>query len=190
MTSLANIYRGWEGYQTSLVHAVTPLTHEQLIWRAATDRRSLGEIVRHISLGRINWFVRMGAPGVDAVAQRVPKWETDPDGVRHIVEGAVAADDPRRLTEWLELSWHPIQRVLDEWTVADLDTTYAHRWRGQNYLNSRQWTIWRIMAHDIHHGGQLAMMLGMMGVDAFELRALGGHIVVPTLAHDSGNLTN
>jgi hypothetical protein len=46
------------------------------------------------------------------------------------------------------------------------------------------------MAHDIHHGGQLAMMLGMMGVDAFELRALGGHIVVPTLAHDSGNLTN
>ena len=83
MTSLANVYRGWEGYQTSLVHAVTPLTREQLIWRAATDRRTLGEIVRHISLGRINWFVRMGAPGVDAVQRQVVRgwpraWETAP----------------------------------------------------------------------------------------------------------------
>jgi hypothetical protein len=35
------------------------------------------------------------------------------------------------------------------------------------------------MSHDVHHGGQLAMMLAMQGVDAFELRALGGHIIEP-----------
>jgi uncharacterized damage-inducible protein DinB len=38
------------------------------------------------------------------------------------------------------------------------------------------------MSHDIHHGGQLALMLGMQGIEAFELRALGGHIVAPELA--------
>ncbi len=83
---------------------------------------------------------------------------------------------------WLEASWQPIARVLEEWTVADLATTYRHRWQGQEYAVSRQWTIWRIMAHDVHHGGQLAMMLALLGVDAFELRALGGHIVMPPLA--------
>ena len=27
---------------------------------------------------------------------------------------------------------------------------------------SRQWTIWRILTHDVHHGGELALMLGML----------------------------
>jgi hypothetical protein len=50
---------------------------------------------------------------------------------------------------------------------------------------SRQWTIWRIMAHDIHHGGELVLMLGMQGIDNFELGDLGGHIIEPPLAPQS-----
>ena len=142
----------------------------------------MGEIVRHIALGRVSWFARMGAPGMDAVAADVPTWATDEDGSRHAVEDAVAADDPDVLRGWLEKSWHPIERVLGEWTVADLATTYPHRWQGRDYAITRQWTIWRIMAHDLHHGGQLAMLLGMLDVEAFELRALGGHVVLPALA--------
>jgi hypothetical protein len=29
------------------------------------------------------------------------------------------------------------------------------------YLVSRQWTLWRILSHDLHHGGQLALLLGL-----------------------------
>jgi hypothetical protein len=50
MQKLAQIFEGWDGYQTSLLHAVTPLTSEQLSWRPAPERRSIGELVRHISL--------------------------------------------------------------------------------------------------------------------------------------------
>jgi hypothetical protein len=35
----------------------------------------------------------------------------------------------------------------------------------------------------MHHGGQLAMMLAMQGIDAFELRGLGGHIITPPIAN-------
>lgn len=114
MTKLATVYAGWEGYQESLVGAVASLTAEQLVWRPAAQRRSVREIVRHVALGRVSWFARMGAPGMDAI--------------------------------------------------------------------TRQWTVWRIMAHDLHHGGQLAMLLGVLEVEAFELRALGGHVVFPNLA--------
>ena len=182
MHKLAQVFKGWDGYQTSLLHAVQPLTGEQLCWRPGPDRRSLGELIRHISLGRINWFSRMGAPGVDEIAQSVPHWFTDSDGSRHVVEESVACDQPAVLTEWLALSWQPIQRMLEEWTVEDLFQTYPHRFRGVDYSVSRQWTIWRIMSHDLHHGGQLAMILGMQGIEAFELRALGGHIVTPRRA--------
>jgi uncharacterized damage-inducible protein DinB len=182
MTTLGSVFEGWEGYQASLVGAAASLTPEHLAFRPAEGRRSVGEIVRHMALGRVSWFARMGAPGMDAVAADVPTWATDEDGSRHAVEDAVAADDPDVLRGWLEKSWRPIERVLGEWTVADLATTYPHRWQGRDYAITRQWTIWRIMAHDLHHGGQLAMLLGMLDVEAFELRALGGHVVLPALA--------
>jgi hypothetical protein len=47
---------------------------------------------------------------------------------------------------------------------------------------SRQWTIWRILTHDVHHGGQLALMLGTQGIPVFELGDLFGHITLPPLA--------
>lgn len=40
-------------------------------------------------------------------------------------------------------------------------------------------TIWRIMCHDIQHGGQLAQMLGMQGLDVPELGELVGHLTEP-----------
>jgi hypothetical protein len=40
--------------------------------------------------------------------------ETDDDGERDIVEDVVPADDAQKLVEWLTLSWHPIQRALEE----------------------------------------------------------------------------
>jgi uncharacterized damage-inducible protein DinB len=175
MHKLGRILEGWDGYQTSLLHAVTPLTSEQLSWRPAPGRRSPGELVRHLSMGRITWLSRMGAPGMHMVAQRVPRWHTDDDGTRRAAEESVPSDDATALGEWLALSWQPIQRMLEQWTVDDLFQTYPLA----EYVVSRQWTIWRIMSHDIHHGGQLATMLALQNIDAVELRAMGGHVILP-----------
>jgi uncharacterized damage-inducible protein DinB len=189
MHKLARILEGWDGYQTSLLHAVTPLTGEQLSWRPAPERRSVGELVRHLSLGRVTWLARIGAPDVDTVVRQVPRWHTDGDGARHVVEESVPPDQSAVLAEWLALSWRPIQRVLDEWTIDHLFQTYPHRFRGVDYVVSHQWTLWRVMSHDIHHGGQIAALLAMQGVDAFELRALGGHIISPPIADPAGSGT-
>lgn len=182
MEMLAPIFSGWDGYQTSLMHAVTPLTGEQLDWRPAQGRRSLGELIRHLIQGRVTWFSRMGAPGIDVVEARVPRWIEDDDGTRRMDEEAIPSDDAAALADWLALCWLPVERVLNEWTVDDLFRTY----RCGGYVVSRQWTIWRVLSHDIHHGGQIAAMLASQGIEAFELRAMGGHIVSPPLAEPAG----
>jgi uncharacterized damage-inducible protein DinB len=176
---LARLFEGWDGYQTSLLHAATPLTPAQLAWRPAPERRSIGELIRHIALGRVTWLARMSAPGIEAVAERVPRWFTDGDQARHPIEDSVPADDASVLAQWLELTWQPIRNLLDTWTPDDLAVCYTHRFRGTNYSVSRQWTLWRVLSHDTHHGGQLALLLALAGIDAFELRGLGGHITVP-----------
>jgi hypothetical protein len=53
-----------------------------------------------------------------------------------------------------------IEQTLASWTAADL-------------------------AHDLHHGGELALMLGMQGIAVPELGDLGGHLTVSPLAESS-----
>jgi len=183
MNSLAKIYEGWNGYQATLVHAIAPLNPQQLVWRPGINLRSVGELARHISLGRLSWFMRMDAPGSSDLASQINVWETDNDGNRHIVEDAIAiTEQAAELVLWLDATWQMIEKTLESWGVSDLAKSYRYVWNGETYAISRQWTIWRIMAHDIHHGGELSLMLGMQGISAFELSDLGGHIILPPLA--------
>jgi uncharacterized damage-inducible protein DinB len=181
--SLADVFQGWEGHQVSLVGAIAPLTPEQLAWRPAAGLNSVGELARHISLGRIEWFDRMGAPGSADLAAQIEVWEHDAHGNRYVVESALPiAGDAAELVRWLAASWQMIEATLKSWTVSDLATTYRHTWRGSTYAVSRQWTMWRILTHDVHHGGQVSLMLGMQDIQAFELGDLFGHITEPPLA--------
>jgi uncharacterized damage-inducible protein DinB len=182
-TSLMTVLEGWNGYQTSLVHAIAPLTAEQLRWRPAPDFDSVGELVRHISLSRITWFVRMAAPGSAELASQIPAWNEDSDGNRYARDEALPiTEQADELVGWLEESWQMIEATLTSWNVADLAKSYRHRWNGTLYEVSYQWTIWRILSHDIHHGGELSLMLGMQGIKVFELGDLFGHIILPPLA--------
>ena len=127
--------------------------------------------------------MRMGAPGSAQVAGLIETWHVDKDGNRHLVEESLdITGDAAELVRWLEITWQMLDATLKTWTVADLAQTYRHTYWGQTYAVSRQWTVWRIMSHDIHHGGQLAMMLGIQGIEIPELGDLGGHITQPPLA--------
>ncbi len=170
--ALSKIFDGWEGYNTSLVHALQPLTPEQLIWRPSPNLRSVGELASHIAFGRIDWFVRMPAP----LSQDLKK-KSDASGAAQSI-----ADKKDEIISWLEDSWKMIAATLDQWTVQDLPRTYRQEYGGKVFLVSYQWTVWRILIHDVHHGGELALMLGMQGIHLPELGDLGGHLVWPSLA--------
>jgi uncharacterized damage-inducible protein DinB len=176
LPSLMAVFEGWEGYNTSLVKAIAPLSREQLAWRPAPRMRSVGEVAGHISFGRIDWFHRMRAPGSGELAARCAGF-LRPGG--EIAPESGITTDPAELVRWLDLTWRMIEKNLEEWMVADLPKTYLHTYQGKTYAISRQWTIWRIMAHDIHHGGQLSVMLGMQGIELPELGYAGGHLTEP-----------
>ena len=183
ITDLAQLLDGWNGYQSSLVNAITPLTSQQLLWKPAASSRCIGETARHISLGRITWFSRMSAPGSAGVTAQITQWATDRDGNRDVVEDALPiTDSASELVKWLELTWGMIEQTLNTWNVSDLSEAYLHTWNGQTYRVSRQWTLWRILSHDLHHGGELSLLLGLQGIEAFELSDLFGHIILPPLA--------
>ena len=50
--SLLTLFKGWDGYQISLVRAIAPLSREQLAYRPVPHLRSAGELA--VTLGMQN----------------------------------------------------------------------------------------------------------------------------------------
>jgi len=164
--SLMTLYKGWDDYQVSLVRAVAPLSREQLAWRPAPHLRSVGEIASHIIGGRMQWFHRILGEGNAEFASQVAAWRPE-DAIE---------EQPTELVRWLEATWQMIEDSLNRWNVADLARTYQLPYKGKNYALTRQWIIWHVIAHDLHHGGELAVTLGMQGIALPDLGDEGGHL--------------
>lgn len=169
---LSKIFDGWDGYHTSILHAIQSLTSEQLSWRPQPGLRSVGELASHIAFGRIAWFSRMQAPGSLDMLQEIMKSGTEISLASHKEE----------IIHWLEKSWVLVGDTLSQWTVEVLPHTFQQDYEGKSYNVSFQWVIWRVLSHDIHHGGEMAVMLGMQGIAIPELGELGGHVTIPSLA--------
>lgn len=158
--SLTDFYKGWDAYQQLLVTAVTPLTPEQLALRPAPNMWSAGMLAAHILATRVWWFhMWMGAGSTDLVP--LAAWDE---------EGAPARSASELVTG-LESTWQMIQDALASWTPADLEQTFQ---RPEDQSDkpehrSRQWIIWHLLEHDLHHGGELSLLLGMHGVPALDL---------------------
>lgn len=152
--SVASFYKGWDGYQHHLAHALAPLSSEQLALRAAPHLRSVGLIARHIIGARARWLSNVLKEG-DETLICLGTWD-DPD---HCAPSAA------ELVSGLETTWQVIESALHRWTLADLEEV-CH---GKEETYTRQWVIWHLIEHDVHHGGEISFALGMHGLAAIDL---------------------
>ena len=191
--SLITTYDGWKKHQLVLMQTIATLTPEQLAYRPAPHLNSIGELLSHMSLARLWWFYKMDAPGSADLARQLPLWRSetlnteDPASLDKWADateqqGEAITQNLPELIHWLEITWQMIETTLTQWTAADLTQTYRHFTDGKIYLVSRWWTIWRVMSHDLHHGGQVALTLGIQGVEVPDLWWWGGQIIELPLA--------
>jgi uncharacterized damage-inducible protein DinB len=157
--NVAPYYGGWENYQNLLITAIAPLTDEQLALRAAPHLRSISEDMLHIIAVRARWFHSLMGEGGDDMAP-IMAWDRKESPER-------SADE---LVSGLKQTMQLIQDSLARWTPDDLKFEFkgTHPNYG-DYVLSRQWVIWHVIEHDLHHGGEVSFMLGMHGLAAPDL---------------------
>jgi uncharacterized damage-inducible protein DinB len=149
-TTLTAFYKGWEDYQDHLVKAIAPLTTDQLALRAAPNLRSIGELATHMIRTRASWFHRAIGEGSDETAPFL-QWQ-DPNA---------PARTAAELVNGLEATWRMIHSSLARWTPDDLAQPFQREWHGEVATLTRQWIIWHLIEHDLHHGGEISYSLGM-----------------------------
>jgi uncharacterized damage-inducible protein DinB len=124
------VYEGWEGYHRSIVAAVTSLKPEQLDFRAPGNMRSVRELCWHIADGRVDWFLRLGAPGSE-------KLKTEMDS------RPGPSTEAAPLVQWLERTWQMVAATLSQWTVEDLLANHVPR-------HPPRWSVKRTARHAGH----------------------------------------
>jgi uncharacterized damage-inducible protein DinB len=154
-STLDVIYENWQGYHQKLRDAVAPLTDAQLLLQPAPHLWPLGQLVQHIIAVRAGWF--------SGTLQ-------DPDAAMHDYMAWGQRESPPRtaaeLARGLDDTWAFIAARLQRWTPADCAETFPDEWDGEVYQVSRSWVIYHVLEHDLHHGGELSLALGIQGLPA------------------------
>ncbi len=155
---LMTFYKGWGSYQRMLTAMIAPLTDEQLALPTGPDRWTIGEVAQHVIANRVWWFqvwMGEGDPGLAPIAHWDP---ADP-----VEAPELSAAD---LVAGLESTWQMIADALGRWTADDLPAVFdppaamSAEERAMFSSFSRQWIIWHVLEHEIHHGGELSLALG------------------------------
>jgi uncharacterized damage-inducible protein DinB len=152
-STLAVIYENWRGYNQKLRDAVAPLTAEQLRLQPAPHLWPLGQIVQHIIAAR---------------AGRFSGTLQDPDTAMNAYMAWGQRDSPPRtaaeLVRGLDDTWSFIDARLARWTPDDCAQRFPDEWDGEVYDVTRSWVIYHVLEHDLHHGGELSLTLGIYGL--------------------------
>ncbi len=157
-STLEEFYKNWGAYQNLLVGVLAPLTPEQLELRAAPHLRSIEMIATHMIGARARWFHQL-LEEHDPATEPMDTWDRDTSPVRTAAE----------IVHGLQATWALIKSRLDRWTPADMEHIFEGERHGEAYRISRQWVIWHLIEHDLHHGGEISLTLGMHGLPAPDL---------------------
>jgi uncharacterized damage-inducible protein DinB len=152
---LIRVYDGWPTYQQQIIEAIALLTDEQLALRAAPHLRSIEEIATHVIRVRVSWFHDVLNVGGDDFTE-FGDWDRPGMPVRSAAE----------LVRGLETTWRTIADMLNRWDATMLNDVFHGSWHGEHYEQTRRWVIWHVIEHDLHHGGEISLTLGMHGLKA------------------------
>jgi uncharacterized damage-inducible protein DinB len=159
---LDEFYRGWETYQRRLVAAIAPLDQAQLDLSAAPHLWSVRTLACHVISARAWWFHSwMGEGGPDFGG--MVEWQDDE---------ALATRPAAEIVRGLVESWSLIKSGLERWSPADLAKVFERprpNAAGERPKHPRQWIVWHLVEHDLHHGGEISFSLGMHGVAGLDL---------------------
>ena len=157
-STLAVIYENWRSYQEKLRDAVAPLSDDQLTLQPAPHMWPLGQLVQHIIGVRAGWFSGT-LQDEDAAMNEYMSWGWPDSAPR------TAAEMVRGLDE----TWAFIESRLQRWTAEECAQTFPDEWDGEIIHVSRSWVIYHVLEHDLHHGGEISLILGMNGLTSLDL---------------------
>ena len=153
------IYENWRVHNEKLRNIIAPLTDEQLNLQPAPHMWPVSQLVQHIISVRAGWFSGTLQEDDEVMNQYMLGWGKRDSPAR-------SADE---MVRGLDETFAFIEGCLQRWTPADCAQTFPDEWEGEVYQTSRSWVIYHVLEHDLHHGGEISLILGAHGLRGLDL---------------------
>jgi len=142
------IFSHWKSVRAGLLAVIGEFTEAELVYQPFKTSWPVGQIMLHIADAEDGWFRY-------AVSGELEQWP----------EQYTLENYPRK-ADILEVLASVHQRT--EHTLASLDEDALTQVIRFPWGTSAPmlWVIWHIIEHEIHHRGELSLILGLMGKEA------------------------
>ena len=155
--------------QRNLLASVAPLTPEQMQLRAAPGEWAIWQLGSNMAGGRLYWLCTMlGEDDHGLRAMFKVDHTTVPDLPLECAGWEDNADRPRSASEIVdafERTWLVIEGCVGRWTPEDLDreVTRTDAWGNERTITPA-WVLARLLAHEVHHGSEILLILRVHGL--------------------------
>ena len=157
-TSIAHYYDGWEKHNQLIARVIAPLTPEQLLLAPAPNMWPVSVLAAHIVAARVFWFHAVMREGPAELAP-LQKLDDGPESERTVAN----------LLAGLAATWGMIDGILARSNAENIDETFKRVYPDRVRIVTRQWVIWHVLEHDIHHAGEISQTLGMYGLTGLDM---------------------
>jgi uncharacterized damage-inducible protein DinB len=157
---LAQVVKHWKGVRRDLLRALDALADEELAFVPRDGLWSLGKVARHIAEAEEGWFRY-------AVTSELEEWPEfrDDDHASIASVKALLTEVHDRTEAFLGTLGHD-DPVNADTSSAGTETVIETSWGEKLALD---WIILHVLEHEIHHRGEIYLMLGLLGLGASDI---------------------
>jgi len=142
------LFGHWTVVRRGLLQALDELTDAQLDFVAREGMWSLGTVARHIANAEEGWFRY-------AATRELAEWPAE-----YTAQDFPTIESIKALLSEVHARTEALLKRLD---AADLDQALEMPWGERP---SWRQIIWHVLEHEIHHRGEIYIMLGLLGLEA------------------------
>ena len=148
--NLAEYFGHWAVVHAGTVETFGKFTDEELSYTPYSGGWSVGEVMLHIANAEDGWFRHV-------VTGELPGWPTTHSPKRYPTVAAIQGLLSEMHTRTVAF--------LSEQTLKDLDRRVETPWGEETTLG---WVAWHVLEHEIHHRGELSLVLGLLGREGLD----------------------
>jgi uncharacterized damage-inducible protein DinB len=142
------LFGHWVVVRRDLLRALDQLADEQLDFVPREGLWSLGTVARHIANAEEGWFRY-------AITRELDVWPP-----RYSADACPTVASIKQLLAEVHAR---TEAYLETLAAEQLDEALQMPWGAEL---SRREIIWHVLEHEVHHRGEIFLMLGLMGMEA------------------------
>jgi uncharacterized damage-inducible protein DinB len=142
---LSQLFSHWKQVRDDLLSTIDKFDDEELTFVPFDSSMPVGQIMLHIGDAEEGWFSYV----VRRELEEWPDYTLEAYPTTEAIKTKLTTVHTRTETFLESLGLNDLERIIDM--------------PNRDYRLSLGWIIWHVLEHEIHHRGELSLILGMLG---------------------------